>query len=86
LDYIIIDKNSKSRPKDLLRTLLDSYPQFSGCSFKMINTQELNNAIVEIEMKLVCFSQCSLPHFIISFILLLLFIYQLLSILIILLS
>lgn len=52
IDYIVIDRNSKSRPKDLLRQLIENYPQFSGTSFKMVNTPELNNVIVEIEMKL----------------------------------
>lgn len=52
LDTIVMEK-CKVRPKDLLRILLEDYPQFAGVPFKMLaKTNEVSDSLVEIEMKL----------------------------------
>ena len=51
---IPIEKKNKFAPKNLLKSLKEENPEFSGISFKQVKGDEIKDELLTMEMRLVC--------------------------------
>ncbi len=49
---IPIEKKNKTAPKNLLKTLKEHHPEYSGISFKQIKSDDIKDELLTVEMRL----------------------------------